>query len=195
MRYLALMTIASSLGGRVRALRVGRGWTLDEAASRLEISRRSLVQVEGGESNPSLSTLLSIAQGFEVELTELLESHPTAARLVATECARTLWSTKAGSRGDLCVGLGPMEMWRFELLPGEGRTSAAHGAGSLETVHVLSGTLSVRAGSEQVVLAESTSVAFYADENHEYRNDGTERAEFLLAVYDPSATPTKGLPS
>ncbi|MEQ1698549.1 MAG: helix-turn-helix transcriptional regulator, partial [Ilumatobacteraceae bacterium] len=60
------------VGAEVRRRRQQRGWTLDVAATRLGVSRRLLAQLEAGQANPSLSTLLSVAAGFDISLVELL---------------------------------------------------------------------------------------------------------------------------
>ena len=55
---------AEHVAAEVRRRRQQRGWTLDVAAARLGVSRRLLAQLEAGQGNPSLSTLLAIADGF-----------------------------------------------------------------------------------------------------------------------------------
>jgi transcriptional regulator with XRE-family HTH domain len=179
------MDVMNSLGDRVRRLRTGRHWTLDQAAGRLGISRRLLIQIEGSEANPSLSTLLSIAQGFDVTLPDLLDGEPAASTLVRPDRPTTLWSSPAGSHGDLCVGLGPIELWRWTLQPGERRLSSALASGSRECLLVLAGDVIVKVGDERVEVGADGSVAFAADSDHEYGNDSDRPAEFVLAVLDP----------
>ena len=60
------------VAAEVRRRRQQRKWTLDVAAARLGVSRRLLAQIEAGQANPSLSTLLTIADGFDISLVELL---------------------------------------------------------------------------------------------------------------------------
>ncbi len=168
----------------MRELRAARGWTLDEAASRVGVSRRSLVQIEHGESNPSLSTLLTIAGGFGVDLTELIDGADTE-MFVGPAGPRTLWSTDAGSRADLAVAHGPLELWHWELAPGESRSSEAHARGSRECIQVHSGRLTIEVGDETTTVGPGEALAFAADRAHRYLNDGRRRAVFALAVYDP----------
>ena len=49
------------IGARVRQSRAERGWTLDELAERSRVSRRMLVNIEQGSTNPSIATLLRIS--------------------------------------------------------------------------------------------------------------------------------------
>ncbi len=166
-------------------MRLERDWTLDQAAPRLGISRRLLVQIEGSSANPSLSTLLSIAEGFGVVLIDLLEGQERATPFVQPSGRSTLWSTEAGSHADLCVASGPLELWHFTLQPGEERSSTAHAAGSRECLAVSDGAIVVRVGDHEVTVSADDSVAFEADQDHTYRNDTREPAVFTLAVLDP----------
>jgi len=48
--------------------------TLDELAERSGVGRRSLVQLEAGESHGSVETWFKIAEAFDVEVGEILSS-------------------------------------------------------------------------------------------------------------------------
>jgi XRE family transcriptional regulator, aerobic/anaerobic benzoate catabolism transcriptional regulator len=56
--------LLAGLGGRVRALRTERAWTLQELARHAEMSPRFLVQVEGGEANLSVRKLAGLARAL-----------------------------------------------------------------------------------------------------------------------------------
>ncbi len=179
----------SRLGVVVRELRTERRWTLDHAAARLGISRRLLAQIEAGDANPSLSTLLSIAAGFDVHLTDLLATEPTPTSVIVQaelDDAPVMWSTPEGSAARLLVGRGPLELWSWTLAPGDRRASDAHHAESMETIHVQRGTIEVELGGEVVRLGRGASALFSADQPHAYRNPTKRPAEFMLSVFDPA---------
>lgn len=188
-QYIALMEIGETLGAMVRSERIQRGWSLDRAASRLGVSRRLLTQIEAGSANPSLSTLLSIANGFGVDLTQLIASADTTVELVLqpdNASADVLWSTEAGSCAKLLVGKGPLEMWSWRLGPGDSRRSGAHAANSLEALVVTAGSIDITVDrSETTTVGAGQSLIFAAHHAHEYRNTGDHPAEFYLAVFDP----------
>ncbi len=174
---------------QVRRRRQGRGWTLDAAAARLGISRRLLVQVEAGEANPSLSSLLAIAAGFEVPLAELLAEAQTPAVAVQHDnaTAPVLWTGPGGGEGRLLVASGGLELWEWCLHAGEERSSAAHRAGTREALTVTAGAIAITiAGSEPVTLTEGQSAAFTADVVHGYANHTRRPARFTLAVHESS---------
>jgi len=62
-----------SLAQRVRDFRYAKGWGPDELASRAEISRTALYQIESGKTGlPRAGTLRRIALALEVSMDELL---------------------------------------------------------------------------------------------------------------------------
>lgn len=73
---------AASLGATVRGLRTGRGWTLEEAASRAGVDFRHLQRIESGQTNVTLATMLRLAEAFEVapeRLFPIAEPAPSSA--------------------------------------------------------------------------------------------------------------------
>ena len=172
----------------MRRHRQQRNWTLDVAAARLGVSRRLLAQIEAGEANPSLSTLLAVASGFDIPLVELLsDAEPPAIVLQADNAsAPVLWEGEHGGRGRLLVGSGPLELWEWTLAPGDVRASDAHRGGAREVLLVTKGTVTLHVGgAEPVAVRRSQSAMFRADEPHSYRNDTAAPAAFVLAVHDP----------
>ncbi|WP_046756298.1 helix-turn-helix domain-containing protein [Kordia jejudonensis] len=62
------------LGDRIQKLRIARGVDQNSFAEKHGISRTQLYMIENGKTNPRLMTLLKIADGLEVELSELLKN-------------------------------------------------------------------------------------------------------------------------
>ena len=54
------------IGARVRKLRTGRGWTLEAAAEHTGVDWKHLQKIEAAQLNPTVMTLLRIAEGFQV---------------------------------------------------------------------------------------------------------------------------------
>jgi transcriptional regulator with XRE-family HTH domain len=61
------------LGNRVRTLRRERQWTQVELAEMLGIDRSYLSEIETGKKDPSLRVLKTIADGFGLSLSQLLQ--------------------------------------------------------------------------------------------------------------------------
>jgi transcriptional regulator with XRE-family HTH domain len=193
-RYSALMdehTDATSeqMALEVRRRRQQRNWTLDTAATRLGVSRRLLAQVEAGQANPSLSTLLAIAAGFDISLVELLSGADKPAVTVQADnaTAPVLWTGDHGGEARLLVGSEPLELWAWTLRPGDERSTDAHRTGSREALLVTAGVVTLVVGAtDPVTLRVGQSALFRADEPHSYRNDSRKPASFVLAVHEPS---------
>jgi transcriptional regulator with XRE-family HTH domain len=180
--------VSAEIAARVRAERARRGWTLDEFAARSGVSRRLVVQIESGDANPSLGTLLKLAAAIGVTLTELLTSQPQdrALALVPEEDAMTLWSTPSGSAARLLVSRGPLELWSWTLQPGEHHTSQAHGPGAVELLTVHAGTITLVVEDEGIEIPAGDSAWFDAAHAHAYRNPNATSAAFSLAVLEPA---------
>ena len=153
------------------------------------MSRRLLAQLEAGQANPSLSTLLSIAEGFDISLVELLsiEDKPSVTVQRDNASAPALWTGSHGGTGRLLVGSNPLELWEWTLGPGDERTSEAHRSNAREVLLVTAGAVTLRVGAaDQVVVRRGQSAVVRADEPHTYRNNGKGRASFVLAVHKPT---------
>jgi len=177
--------VSRSLAEAVRRLRTARSWTLDDFAARSGVSRRLVVQIEQGEANPSIGTLLRLADALEVTLTDLVSDHETTTFGVrASSEAAELWQGPAGGRALLEVSRGPLELWSWTLEPGESHLSDAHHPGALELVKVRRGTLVLELGDESVRVKTGHSAWFDASRQHAYRNATATPVTFTLVVFD-----------
>jgi transcriptional regulator with XRE-family HTH domain len=61
-----------SFGLHLRRLREKRGLTLEELADRSGMSFRGIIYIEHGRRNPSLTTMLNLARGLQVDPSSLL---------------------------------------------------------------------------------------------------------------------------
>ncbi len=55
----------------VRALRAARGWTQAELAERLGVSRQTVISIETGRYEPSLSLAFKFAEVFGLRIEEI----------------------------------------------------------------------------------------------------------------------------
>ena len=181
-------SVAAEIAARVRAARTYRRWTLDELAARSAISRRLLVQIEHGDANPSLATLLKLAAALGITLAELVADEPETApvAVVAGRDAMTLWSTTTGSAARLLVSHRAIELWSWTLAPGDRRDSEPHRPGSVELLAVETGTVALDVGHHRAEVPAGDSAWFDATLPHRYANPGTDTAAFALVVFEPA---------
>jgi transcriptional regulator with XRE-family HTH domain len=67
-----LQMFRRALGGRIRDLRVLRGWSQEEFAAKAHVHRTFAGSLERGEKNCSFHALVLIAQCFGITLSEML---------------------------------------------------------------------------------------------------------------------------
>lgn len=66
-----LMTLRRIIGGNIRLLRKARGWSQEELGERAALSYKFVGEIERGAANPSLDSLLGIANALNVEVAKL----------------------------------------------------------------------------------------------------------------------------
>lgn len=182
--------IAGVIGGRVRASRAERGWTLEQLAERSRVSRRMLVNIEQGTTNPSIATLLRVSDALGLGLPALVDvgSRPPFTVTRAAE-APVLWHGAAGGQAVLVAGTEPpdvLELWDWKLGPGEVHHSAAHTAGTRELLLVQAGQVDLQVDQNRELLNSGDAASFRGDRAHGYQNPSlTEPARFVLSVLQP----------
>lgn len=178
--------MASRLAEALRDLRARRDLSLDEAAVRTGLGRRTLVALEQAEGNPSLSTLLRLAEGYGVGLADLIGEAPAAAISVSDEAAaRMLWQTDAGSHARLLIVSDVLELWSWRIAPGDVRESAPHRRGTQEIARVRRGCLVLTTGDETREVRAGEVALFDGDRPHRMESGGANAAEFELVVHEP----------
>ncbi len=73
------------LGKRVKQLRIKNGMTLEELASRTELTKGFLSQLERNLSSPSISTLEDIVEVLGVSLADFFRDNDETAKITFTE--------------------------------------------------------------------------------------------------------------
>lgn len=181
--------LASAIGGRVKQERQSRGWTLDQLAEATGVSRRMVVNVEQGTTNPSVGTLLRISDALGVGLPALVESpRPKPVTVTRSGEGAALWTSPAGGRGLLVAGTQSpdvLELWDWTLASGDQHASEAHASGTRELLQVHTGSVTISVADDTHVLHAGDAVSFPGDAAHSYANHGTDPARFSLAVFEP----------
>ena len=189
--------VASVIGSRVRDRRVERGWTLDELAERSGVSRRMVINVEQGASNPSIATLLRLSDALGVGLPALVDvERPGPFRVIGAGEAPVLWRGPSGGQAVLVAGTDPpdvVELWDWTLEPGEAHRTEAHAQGTRELLLVLAGQVELTVGEQTRLLSVGDSAQFAGDVAHGYANPGVgPAARFCLTVFEPHVTARSG---
>lgn len=184
-----LDTVARSLARNLKRLRQEHGYSLEALAARSGVSRGMIIQIEQARTNPSIGTVVRLGDALGLSVARLLDDtdSPTV-RVVAPQDAIRLWQTDAGSHGILQVGTeapGPLELWSWAIMPGEGHDSAAHPPGTTELIRVDAGEVTLVVDGTRHRLPAGTAASFEAGVPHGYHNTGQEPARMTMAISVP----------
>jgi transcriptional regulator with XRE-family HTH domain len=181
--------ITQALARNLKRLRTERGYTLDALAARSGVSRGMIVQIEQGRTNPSVGTVVRIADALGVSIARLLDYDETSeVRIVTDDQAVQLWAGSSGGTGILLNGIeapGPLELWEWSIMPGEGHTSDPHPVGTVEIARVEQGELVLTLDGRDHVVPAGSTASYEAGWAHGYRNDGDVPVRLTLVVSVP----------
>lgn len=189
--------LTAAIGGNVRTARNARGWTLDELAARAGLSRRSLVEIEQGRSNPTVASLLALSDALGIGLPRLLAvPESPSLHVVRAGGAPTLWRGPGGGHAQLLAGTGPpnvVELWDWWLGPGDRYASEPHPVGTWELLQVQQGAVRLEVGDDAELLRPGDTASFAGSQPHAYawgEPDGPSGpaetlARFTLVVLEP----------
>jgi transcriptional regulator with XRE-family HTH domain len=163
---------AKNLAHNLQAARAMRGLTQGQLAASAGIPRSTVTNLESGGGNPSLATLVRLAEALSFSIEELL-ARPRA--FCALSRAGELKSKTYDDGRVRITKLLPeplqgLEIDHMELAPGGWKQGVPHMAGSREFLACAFGAVSVYVAGETYALAAGDVLAFPGDQAHSYRN-------------------------
>lgn len=180
---------AAIVGSRVKEARAKANLTLDELAERSGVSRRSVVSIEQGSTNVSITLLLRISTCLGVGLASLLsEPKRDSLGVVRASSHTASWSSAQGGSAHLVASTDKpeiFELWDWVLGPGDNYVSEAHSEGTHELIHVISGSLTLTVDGITQILNPGDSASYSATKAHAYANASGDSARFSLSVLQP----------
>ncbi|MEU5979249.1 XRE family transcriptional regulator [Streptomyces sp. NPDC047315] len=181
--------LTQALARNLKRWRSERGFTLDALAARSGVSRGMVIQIEQARTNPSVGTTVKLADALGISIATLLDHEQgPQVRIVPAEQGVRMWATPEGSSSTLLIGVekrGPLELWKWRLMPGDGSSSDAHPLGTIELLHVTEGVLTLVVDGVAHTVPAGASATFESNVPHGYRNDGDEPMEMTMAVSVP----------
>jgi transcriptional regulator with XRE-family HTH domain len=189
--------VTAAVARTLQSLRADRGWSLDQLAARSGVSKGVLVALEQGRSNPSLGTLTRIGDAFGVPVTLLVDvGGEPAVRISRPDDSRVLWRGPAGGTGTIIGATDPpwaTELWRWEVMPGEGFGGDAHTAATREMIWVESGTVTLTVAGERHAVGAGQCARFPGGRPHRYDNESGQPARLTMVVVIPPALLSRSL--
>ncbi len=177
--------VLTSLGDSLRATRELRGLTLEQAAEFSGISKSHLSRLESSERQPSVASLLSLADAYGVPVGVLFGEPQGNAPLAVAPPDQPRYSSNGLSIA-ACSGYpgsSVIDALRLTIDPDRVPPVPVRHPGE-EWLYVLGGTLRLEYDGEDHQLATGTSVHFNAELPHRLAAEKSV-AEVLLVVAKP----------
>ena len=181
--------LSDVLSSRVAALRRKRSVSLDALAKEANLSKGTVVAIENGDANPSISVLCRLAAALSVSVSDLVNgsSDDRNGSSIELTTPKQLWVTKKGSEAVLQAavsGSTMFELWLWTLKPGDVYEADGHSLGTTELITVQTGCLEVVVGGETQNIGTGGAAILRTDQPHIYRAIGQETAMFTMAVLE-----------
>jgi transcriptional regulator with XRE-family HTH domain len=185
-------SISQRIAGRVRALRVARGLSLDALATRCGVSRSMLSLIERGESSPTAVVLDKLAAGLNVTMPDLFEVPSTRAERPAGPLSRRedqpQWEDPASGyrRRNVSPPGVPQPMRIVEVhFPSGARVAFEPGARETridQQVWVLEGVMAITLGAERHRLRQGDCLAMQLDRPIMFHNPTRKPARYAVVI-------------
>ncbi|MEU6128417.1 XRE family transcriptional regulator [Saccharopolyspora sp. NPDC047091] len=166
----------------LRRLRHATGRSQSELAADAGLSRRTIINLEAGEANISLSGLDKLAHALGTNLVELV-SPPSAP---PDRIDATAWRGAHPDSRAVLLGSAPArdeaQLWTWSLAAGDRYDAEPDPAGWHEMVFVTAGRLRIER-EDQVAVIEVGDYAIYSSaQRYSYVNDAAETTTFVRNV-------------
>lgn len=163
-----------------------RNLSLDKLAQATGVSKSMLSQIERGKTNPSISTLLKIANGLKVSFTALLQEQKPGLSIVDNTQREPvladgkkyrlypLFPFESGKR---------FEIYYVEMDPGAHMVSEGHLEHVSEYIFVQQGELQISVEEHRSTVRADQSISFDASRQHGYANRGKTMVKAIMMLY------------
>ncbi len=179
-----------ALSENVRRLREAHGLSLSQMSESSGVAKATLFKVERGRTNPTLDTLISIADTFDVTVSSLIAIAPRAIVEVV----------RAGEGDDISddssfgqvlrsqvIGSGTMEIHHQTFKEGKSETSASHGSGAREHVFIRSGKIRVGPVGEEVEVSAGDYATYPANRAHKWQAIDGDASLWIVHTFPKAA--------
>jgi len=179
--------IATRIGRAIKQRREAAGLSLRDLGARGGISASMISDIERGTKSPTVTSVVRLAQALGVGVAELIDGASGAApRILVLRAGEGA----AGEHPAPWANLGPetpgsrIGFVRFQIPPATALgPSAAHAEGTIEHMHVATGSVRVTVGDETAELHAGDSCSCRTDVPHGVENpDPSAEALIYLVV-------------
>jgi len=178
--------VSLAVANRIRSWRKEKKLSLDELSRRASVSKGMLVEIEKGTANPSIAILCKLAAALGASVADIVNvSSEPRVHVIEEAAIPVLWQGAHGGYARLLAGTaGPdmIELWQWEMHPGECFTSSGHPTGTFELLHVNEGVLSLTVDETVTQINQGASAVAKTEAAHGYANEGDTVLRFTMTV-------------
>lgn len=183
-----------SLAGNVKRLRETHGLSLSQLSERSGVAKATLFKVERGRTNPTLDTMIAIAETFDVSVPSLLATPPRAeVEIVRAGGGQDISDQSTDGRvlRSQTIGAGSLEIHVQTFRANSPETSTSHGAGAREHVFVRSGSIRVGPVGHEEILEGGDYATYPADRLHRWEALGADASVWIVHTFPRAAAFTE----
>ncbi len=186
-----LERIVSSIGPKLRELRLQRGLSLQQLAERADVSAAAIHKIEKSGMVPTITTLLKLAGALNRSISYFVDEETEQngpAYLTTADERRIVYTSHLGI--DLAGISGPYGRFFLAGALATVDPGASSGANAMEhpgeeLVFVLEGSMEFEVDGQEYRLAEGDSVHFRTDRPHRWKNPGKRPARAVWMALRP----------
>jgi len=186
-----LSRIVSSIGPKLRDLRLQRGLSLQQLAERADVSAAAIHKIEKSGMVPTITTLLKLAGALNRSISYFVDEETEQngpAVLVRADERRIVYTSHLGI--DLAGISGPYGRFFLAGAVATLEPGASSGDNPMEhpgeeLVFVLEGSMEFDVDGQDYRLAEGDSVHFRTDRPHRWKNPGKRPARAVWMALRP----------
>src|SRR5262245_50346581 len=186
-----LQQIVSSIGPKLRELRVQRGLSLQQLADRAEVSAAAIHKIERSGMVPTITTLLKIAGALNRPVSYFVNEDQTENRPVAfipADARRPVFTAHQGI--DLAGISGPYGRFFMagavsEIQPGANSGHRPMEHPGEELILVIEGVFELDVDGERFVLGPGDALHFRTDRPHRWHNTGDTPTKAIWLALRP----------
>ena len=171
------LALSGQLGATVQRLRKAYNLSLSELSQQSGVAKSIISQIERNETNPTLATIWRLAQALDVSIERVLQSSADEPFLEKTSKADTPILVSDDGRCKLAIigwikTVEWLQVYDFSAEPGGALESEAHQRGSVESLSLSEGELTVEVGGAIETVRAGETLRYRCDRAHLIRNLG-----------------------
>lgn len=174
--------VLAHLGSNLKRLRTDARMSQTALAERAGISRRTIINIESGEANISLSAVDDLAHALGATFVDLV-AEPTTPR---SDIGAVAWRGAQPGSEAVLLGTAPAaheaQLWTWSLGPGERYDAQPDPAGWHELLYVVDGCLTLTREHATTRLDAGGHAVYSSAQRYSYANEGDAVSMFVRIV-------------